>query len=224
MGKHAYDVKSCFPASRRGELVLELDVDIADTGYDGLRVSVETIELLGAKPVEYEKKVQVLQTFAATGDVDVDLPPGNVNRGLLLFGTTPFGGATPAPSWGRMKVLMDNQEVMFGATDFEVAQMLHCLWGRQPPMYDGHMHRTTTDGNAQTAVATVSGPFNVGAGIAGAVDVNAWHQYAFLDFDPTKDDEHSLNTSGHTRFHLRANAETADAVRVIPIEVIKVRE
>lgn len=221
MGKHAYDVNSCFPASRRGELILELDCDIADTGYDGLRISVETIELLGARPKEYEKKVQITQTFGSTGDVDVDLPPGNVNRGILLFGTTPFAGATPAPTWGRVKVLLDNQEAGYAASDFEVTQMLHTLWGRQPPSYDGHMHRTTTDGNAQTAVATVSGPFNVGAGIAGAVDINSWLQYSWLDFDPTKDDTHSLDTRGKSRFHLRSIAETADAVRVIPVEVIK---
>ena len=175
LGKHAYDPTSCFPASRRGELVLELDLDIADTGYDGLRLSVETIELLDAKPREYEKKVQVTQTWAATGDQDFDLPPGNLNRGLLLFGTTPFAGAAPLPSWGRVKVLLDNQEARFAASDFEVCQALHCLWGRQPPIYDGHMHRFT-DAAAGAGTATTSGPFNVGAGIAGATDINSWNQ------------------------------------------------
>lgn len=100
--------------------------------------------------------------------------------------------------------------------------MLHCLWGRQPPHYDGHMHRTTVSGCAQTAVATVSGPINVGAGIAGATDITGWNQYAFLDFDPSRDDAHSLNTEGRSRFHLRGNIETADLVRVVPVEVIKV--
>lgn len=221
MGRWAYDPVSCFPATHRGELVLEIDFDIADTGYDGLRVSVETVELLDAKPKEYEKWVQVTQT-AAVGDGDLDLvATGNLVRGILLFGTTGFGGAAPAPSWGRLKVLLDNQEAGFGATDFEVAQMLHCLWGRQPPAYDGHMHRTTTDGNAQTAVATVSGPFNVGAGIAGATDLNGWNQYAYLDYDPTGDDAHSLMTKGKSSLKLRANFEAADAVRAIPVEVIK---
>lgn len=222
MGRWPYSKDSCFPATRRGELVLECDFDIADTGYDGLRISVETVELLDAKPKEYEKWVQVTQTNGAVGDNDVDLvATGNLVRGILLFGTTPFGGATPAPSWGRLKVLLDNQEAGFGATDFEVAQMLHSLWGRQPPGYDGHMHRTTVTGCAQTAVATVSGPFNVGAGIAGATDINSWNQYAYLDFDPTGDDAHSLDTKGKSSLKLRANFETADAVRAVPVEVIK---
>jgi hypothetical protein len=221
MGRWPYDPASCFPATRRGELVLELDMDIADTGYDGLRLSVETIELLDAHPKEYEKWVQVTQTNGATGDADLDLvATGNKVRGCLLFGTTPFLGAAPAPSWGRFKVLLDNQETGFGSTDFEVAQMLHTLWGRQPPAYDGHTHRTTTSGCAQTAVSTISGPLNIGAGIAGAVDIAAWTQYCFLDFDPTGNDAHTLNTQGKSSLKLRANFETADAVRAIPIEVI----
>lgn len=212
LGRHPYDLKSAFPATRRGELVLELDIDIADTGYDGLRLSVETIELLDAKPREYEKKVQVTQTFAATGDVDVDLPPGNVCRGLLLYGTTPFGGAAPAPSWGRIKTLLDNQEAGYAATDFEVAQMLHCLWGRQPPTYD--TRKTRVDATAASATQATSGVnFNIGT--------DGWESYAFLDFDPTADDTFALDTRNKSRFHVRANAETADAVRVIPIEVIK---
>lgn len=222
MGRWPYDPRSCFPATRRGELQLELDMDIADTGYDGLRVSVETVELLDAKPTEYEKWVQVAQTNGATGDGDVDLAAtGNLIRGILLFGTTPFAGAAPAPSWGRLKVLLDNQEAGFANTDFEVAQMVSSLWGRQPPQYDGHMHRVTVSGCAQTAVATISGPVNVGAGIAGAADLTGWHQYAFLDYDPTGNDAHAMNTKGKSSLKLRANFETADLVRAIPIEVIR---
>lgn len=214
LGKEPFNPDSCFPASRRGELTLELDLDIADTGYDGLRISVECIELLDAKPKEYERKVAISQTWAATGDQDMDLPPGNLCRGVLLFGTTPFAGATPAPSWGRIKVLLDNQEAHFAATDFEVAQMHHSLAGIPMHGYDGHYHTTTVDGNAQTAVATLDGWYNSGAELGP-------ENWAFLDFDPTRDDLFSLDTKGASRFHLRANAETADAVRAIPVEVLK---
>lgn len=221
LGRFPYDKESCFPASRRGELVLECDWDIADTGYDGMRFSAESIEILDAKPKEFEKKVQQTLTFAGTGDQDMDLPLGNLIRGLLLFGTTPFAGATPAPSWGRMKVLLDNMEVGYANTDFEMAQSLHCLWGRQPPMYDGHVHRVDAT-SASTTQATLSGPINVGAGIAGSgTDITSWGQYAFLDYDPMRDDGHSLDTRGRASFRIRANAETADAVRVVPVEVVR---
>lgn len=220
LGRHPFDPRSCYPARSRGELTIELDVDDADTGYDDMRVSVETWEIPGAKPVEFERKVAIAQTPAATGDTLIDLNPGRPHRGVLLFGTTPFGGANPAPSWGRLKVLMDNREAFIAASDWEVQQMMHSLCGRQPPYYDGHMHRV----DATAAVATqptLSGPFNVGAGIAGAVDVTAWHQYAWLDFDPTGDDTFGLDATHARRLAIQANIETADALRAVPIEVVK---
>lgn len=211
LGKFPYDPTSAFPAIQRGALNLELDLDIADTGYDGLRISVESVELLGANPKEYERKVQIAQTWAATGDVSMDLNPGTKIRGMLLFGTTPFAGASPAPSWGRVRTIVDNSEYGFSATDFEVAQMLHCLWGRQPPIYDGHRHRTTVDGNAQTLVTTVGKPCDIGLG---------WHQYAYLDFDPSRDDSFILDGTKALQVQVRATAETADAVRCVPVEVV----
>lgn len=210
LGRSPYDPMSCFPRTKRGDLQLELDIDIADTGYDGFRFSVETIELMDAKPKEFEKKVQVTQTPAATGDVDMQLPLGADCRGLLLFGTTPFAGAAPAPSWGRVRTLLDNREAGFSATDFEVAQMLHSLAGRMPPIYSGFQVGTTVDGNAQTSAPSNGAPFNVGIG---------WHQYAWLDFDPTYDDRHTIKPQGKD-FRIRFNAETADAVRCVPIEVL----
>jgi hypothetical protein len=213
LGRFPYDRKSCFPASRRGELTIELDLDIADTGYDALKYSIETIELLDAKPSEYERKTALNQTFAATGDQDVELNPGLINRGLLLWGTTAYAGATPVPSWGRIKLMLDNQEAAYQSTDWETTVMLQSLWGRFPPTFDAHKHRITTDGNAQTELATLAGPYNIGT---------LWQNYSFLDLDPTRDDEFSLDTKGKNRFNLRPNVETADAVRVVQIEKVPV--
>lgn len=209
LGRYPYQGGSCFPATRRGELQLECDYDIADTGYDGLRVSVETIELPDAKPKEYEKRVQQVLTFPATGDQDLDLPVGNLVRGILLFGTTGYGGASPAPSWGRMKVLLDNVEAGFSNTDWEVAHMLPALWGRHPNLGE-HKHTVNA----------------AGAGIEETTSVfdamEDYTNYVYLDYDPTGDDTYALDTAGASSFKIRANAETADAVRAIPVERIKV--
>lgn len=198
LGRFAYDPTSCFPASKRGELVLELDIDVADTGYDGFRYSVETVEILGAKPKEFERKVAQSVTFAATGDTDVDLPIGNTLRGALCFGTTGFAGeASPSPSWGRMQVLLDNQQHSVSSTDFEALQASSSLLGRSP------MIEQTGATNALIAPSEAS-------------------NYAFLDFDPTRDDTFSIDTKGHSRCVIRANAETANAVRVASIERVLV--
>lgn len=214
LGRFAYDPTSCFPATRRGELTMEVDYDIADTGYDGMRVSVETIELLGAEPKEFERKVVVAQTFAATGANIVDLPVGNQVRGCLLFGTTGFAGASPAPSWGRIQAFLSNQQHHIGATDFEVAHMLSSLMGRQPPRFDAHTHLENTAGAYTQNSVTGSMVSNVGSG--------GWDNYAYLDFDPTRDDLFSIDTKNASRFHLEADAETADAVRAIPVERVMV--
>lgn len=216
LGRYPYSRTSCFPASGKGELVVEMDLDIADTGYDGLRYSIDIIELPGAKPKEFEKRVQQTMTWAATGNNDIDLPVGNKIRGLQLWGTTGYDGAAPAPSWGSVTVLLDNQETGFRSVDFETLTMLQALWGRTtlPPHEDGHMHTTTTDGNAQTAVSTLDG--------GGFTRLAEYRNYAFLDFDPDATDAYVLDTKDARRLQIRANAETADAVRCVPIEVIAV--
>ena len=208
MGRYAYSQNSCFPESKRGELTVELDMDIADTGYDGLRLSIETIELPGAKPKEFEKRTQQALTFPATGDNDLELPVGNPVRNLLFFGTTGFAGAAPAPSWGRIKVLLDNVEAGYSNTDWEVARMLPSLWGRIPNFNE---HKHTLD----ATVAGITETTNV-------FDVEEdFTQYAMLDFDPTGDDTYTLDTRGAASFKVRAAVETADAVRCITTEVLK---
>ncbi len=214
LGKNAYDTMSAFPQTRRGELVLEVDFDIAAAGYDGMRWSIETIELLGASPKEYERQTQLGVTFGATGINDVELPIGNLVRGLLCFGTTGFAGATPAPTLGRMSTLVNNQAIGYSSVDFEVAAMLNTLWGRQPPSMDAHLHGTTVDGNAGTSVTTLGSPREVGS--------DGYENYCFLDMDPSRDDTFAVDTSGASRFHLEVNAEASNAVRVVTVERIKV--
>lgn len=209
LGRYPYHPTSCFPATKRGELTIELDVDIADTGYDGLQMSIETIELPDAKPKEFEKRTQLALTWPATGTNDMELPMGNLVRGILLFGTTGFAGAAPAPSWGRVKCLLDNVEAGFSNTDWEVLMADAALWGRIPNLAGDHKH--TVDA--------------AGAGIEQTTSVfdmcEDYTQYAYLDFDPTGDDTYSLDTKGANSFKLRAEAETADAVRAVVVESLK---
>lgn len=212
MGRYPYSESSCFPAMGKGELTIELDLDIADTGYDGLRYSISTIELPNAKPTEFERRVQQTFTNPSTGNQDIDITIGNRIRGMLLWGTTGFDGASPAPSWMETTVLLDNAEAGYRAIPFEQLGTLQQLKGYQPLSVteDDHMHTTTVDGNAQTAVSTLGG--------GGFTRASTYRNYGFLDFDPTGDDKYSLDTAGHNRLQLRTNVGTADAVRCVPIE------
>lgn len=209
-GRYPWTPSSCFPASKRGELTMSIQWDIADTGYDGMRFSAESLEFPNAKPKEYEKRVEVSQTFGATGDQDVDLPQGNLCRGILLWGNTAAGGAAPAPTWGRVRVMLDNMEAGYTNTDWEVLHTLPAMWGRMPNLAANHTHTVNAAGagvEETTGLAEVQSDFE---------------NYAFVDFDPTGDDTFALETSGANRFNIRASAETADAVRAIVQERIKV--
>lgn len=209
LGKAPFEKSSCLPATERGQLQLTCDFDIADTGYDGLRFSVESVELPGAKPKEYERRTQVAQTLAATGTQDVQLVPGLPCRGILLFGTTGFAGASPAPSWGRVKVMLDNMEAGYAAADWETALADPFIFQGRSMAMGEHKHTVNAAGagvEETTAVFDADEDFTL---------------YNYLDFDITRDDEFTLDTSGANSFKVRAEAETADAVRAIQIEVVK---
>lgn len=206
MGRHPYHPTSCFPATKRGELTLELDLDIADTGYDGLQLSIETVELLGANPREFEKRTQLAVTMPATGDNDLELPLGNVVRGLMFWGTTPFAGAAPAPSVGRVKLLLDNTEASYSSTDWEVMQMLPSLWGRTPNLAFDHKHTVNAAGSGVEETTNV---FDAQEDLT---------NYAYLELDPTGDDSYALDTKGASSFKARIGVETADAIRCITVE------
>lgn len=216
LGRYPWLKSSCFPAVGKGELTVEIDFDDADTGYDTTGFSIDTIELPGAKPTEYERRVQQTMTWPATGNQDIDLPLGNTIRGALLWGTTGYVGATPAPSWGQVSVLVNNQEAGYRSVDWETLQTLHMLRGLPflSTTEDDHFHTTTTDGNAQTAVSTLGG--------GGHNRATTYQNYAFIDFDPTGDDAFALDAKDANRVQIRAAVETADAVRCIPVERIKV--
>lgn len=210
LGRVPFDPSSCFPATTRGLLTLSLDLDIADTGYDSLNVAVDAIELIGAKPKEFERRVELSRTNTATGNNDLDLIPGNVLRNLMMFGTTDFTGATPAPSLQSARLLVDGLEAFYAGSNWEVLQALPYLFGRQfTQAY--HYHGTTVDGNAGTSVITVGTPFGD----------NFLSHYAMMDLDVTRDDAFSLDLSAARKVQLRHYAGTADAVRVIQTDVMK---
>lgn len=214
LGRGPWDWESCFPSTRRGELTLQVQLDDAITGYDDMDFGVDSIELLGAEPKEFERRLTLSRTSGATGNNDMDLVPGRVIRDILLFGTTGPNALTSfsTVSWRNIRLLVDNQEAVFSGVDWETLKALPYIHGRQRSM-SRHHHGTTTDGNAQTSVTTLGYPFGADAAMNG---------YAIMDFDVTRDDKFSLDTKDAKKVVIRYNAGTADAVRAVQSEVIPV--
>lgn len=212
LGSMPYDPTSAFPATKRGDLLLSLQIDDVDTGYTGVEYGVDTLEFIGVKPKEFERRLTLNRTNTATGNNDLDLVPRSPNRGLLLFGTTGFNGASPAPSFSQSRILLDNQEVFYSGVDWAVLQALPSMWGRHRSWMN-HKHTVNAAGAGIEETTSTA-----------QAAANDFQNYAYLDFDVTRDDSYTLDTTDATRFQLRHVAGTADAVRCVQMEVIQASE
>jgi hypothetical protein len=212
LGRRPFWMEECFPAVRRGELQLQLTSAAAQTGVDNLTLQIETVELLDAKPTRFLKYTTISKTPTATGDHDVDLPIGNKIAHALLFGTTVPTAASFNASIGQLRLLLDNVEHYYARANWET---LHNEMQRR--VNEGsqsavHQHLENTAGAYAQNSTTDDNNSNVGF----------FDSYALLDFDPLNDSSFLLDTAGRARVHLRINADVADAIRILPTELIEV--
>lgn len=212
LGRRPFWPQECFPAVRRGELQLQITSAAAQTGVDTLTVQIETIELLDAKPERFLKATTISKTPSATGDHDVDLPIGNKISGVLLFGTTIPTGASFNASFGQLRLLVDNVEQYYARTNWETLHNELSRRASETMQSSVHQHLENTGAAYAQNQQTDDGNSNVGF----------YDQYALLDFDPLTDGNWLLETAGRARIHMRINADVADAIRIIPMELIDV--
>ncbi len=211
-GRSVWNPDEAIPTTKKGELQLQLTFNVAGAGFDGLRFSIESLELPDAAPTHFQRITTQAITFAATGNNDVDLPIGNIIRGILAFGATGFAGTTPAPTLGALRLLFDNVENGYSSTDFEVSRAIISALGRHPPHLTDHFHSVNAAGVGREDTESQQ--------ITAAI-----HElYTYLDYDATRDDRYSLETAGASRIHLRINAEAANAARFLPVEKVLVTD
>jgi len=215
--RRVYWAKEAFPATRRGEFRLILTVDDIFGTQDLQNLHIEGIELHDATPTQWLKYTTISKTPTATGDHEVDLPIGNPILGALLFGTTFPTGAAATASIRRLKLKLDNVEQYFNDTRW--ASLHSDLLFRLQGFASGMSHVHEENRAAAYAANVQTNPANTGA-LGSVIDGVA--QYAYLDFDPLTDDSYMLDTEGRGRVNLQINADVADAIRVLPIELIRI--
>jgi hypothetical protein len=211
-GRKAYDPDECFPATRRGDLILGFTAAADAGGLDGHTIHIETIELLDAQPKQFIKFTETSQAMAGAGANTIDLPIGNKLLGVLL---RPFAfptGAANTSSFGEINLEVDNVEVMYSGIDWNAAHAL--LSRRLPPWWTWlqHVHpfadaaageTFTREGNADFALA---------------------QQWGLLELDPFNDGGIALDTRGAADVALQMDSDTADGAnlsRVYPIELVE---
>jgi hypothetical protein len=215
-GRKPYDAMECFPATRRGDLVMTLTTDIAPAGSDTLILQAETIELLEAQPQRFTKVTTTSKIVNAVTEHDIELPIGNDLLGILLRDASPPQAATYNAQFGKVAIETDNVEVLYAETNWET---LHGeLMRRRAVMHAliPHIHSVNAAGVAREDTLQQQ----EGVGVAGTILDN----YSYIDLDPMDDGTYNLNTAGAARVNLRVTTEVASAtaMRVLPIELVPI--
>lgn len=214
-GRRPYDPTECFPATRRGDLVMTLSTDVALGGVDGLILQAETVELLEAQPEKFIKVTTTSKVNNAVSEHDIELPIGNDLLGVLLFDQLPPQGATFNAQFGKVALQVDNVESIYSVTNWET---LHGELVRRPAAWHTlvpHIHSVNAAGAAREDTLQQQ----EGKGANSLLD-----QYAYLDFDPLGDEQYILRTAGAARVNLRVTTEVASALamRALPVELVRI--
>ncbi|HEY4659099.1 MAG TPA: hypothetical protein VIH11_06300 [Gemmatimonadaceae bacterium] len=212
LGRRAYDPVSCFPATARGNLRMEMDTAAFPAQYTALRLSVEAVELIDAQPSEHVKYTTQART-AVVGQFDAPLPIRNAILGILLFDTAIATLNTDVSSWGTVKLLKDNVEQYHPQSDFvTLAGMFPMQMLSQFVLEAGHVHKFV-------AADALSSMTDSAAGL-----ISTGHRgYAYLDYDPLRDGSYQLETAGASDLAIRSVGASATAIRYLPIERVPVK-
>lgn len=213
-GRKMYDALECFPATRRGDLILEVIAAADAAGLDTHVLQIETVELLDAKPERFVKTTTTTQAMAAIGQNEIDLPVGNKLLGVVLRPFAFPNAALQTSSFGNVALEVDNVEVCYARSQWET---LHgALARRIPPGFDhiqhvhGFVDAAAGQVNSQqtTLVAPVTEP------------------YAYLELDPHDDGAYALDTRGAARVNLAIESDTADGANtsnILPVELVELQ-
>lgn len=193
MGRKLYDPKECFPATKKGELTLDLDTTVPATTLDNGVVNIETVSLPGATPSRFLKStMQTITAPGATGDNDVDLPLGNDIVAMCLRLTTWLTATTHTLGVDYVQLLINDNN--FGYQSAHAT----CLMGDMINIMETQHGAIAAQGLIQPS------------------------QCVFLDFDPRKNDEFLLKTAALTSAKLRLEMGVDEATYLALYELVKV--
>lgn len=209
MGRTLYNPVECFPRSTRGELILQVTYASSFTQIDTVLAQFETIELPEAAPDKFLKATTLSVTPTATGQLDIDLPIGNLVSDLVLWGTTIPSGSTATTTIDELEIRVDNDERFYSRTFFET---LHNMAGmkRAAPGYLGnHIHQIDGAAFAQYMDSSANKPSN-----------HILSNHLHVPFDINQDGKFILDAKGLSSFVLRIQAGDTNALRCVPCEIV----
>lgn len=195
MGRSLFNPAECLPATKKGELKLYLDCTVPATTFDNGVINVQCVELPEASPEHYLKSCLMnVAAPGATGDNDVDLPMGNVIAGIMLWTTTAFQTSSNTQGIDEARVLINNSE--FGYVSGKLLS---------------HIGQSILNIPQLTRVPKASGELIT-------------QHYCYLDYDPVKDNNYLIDTSGISSFKVRLTMGVDEASKVFCVELGSVEE
>jgi hypothetical protein len=209
-GRRAWLPSEALPTMRKGDLVLRITPAAAFTGLDALTVTVEARMILDAAPERFLKYTTKTKTPTATGEHEVDLMTGPDYIGVLLWGTTKPVAASQNASIAKLAFMVDELEQHIPESRWE---SLFAEWQTNHELaYANRDHVHISDLGAAYAQFQDTGRPQYAD--------HLFAHYIFLDFDPVKDLTYRVITRGRSRCHMQITADVADAIRVLPVELV----
>lgn len=204
-----YSPMECFPASTRGELILQLTYAAASVEWDDIRMQIETVELLGASPAQFIKQTTLSATPTANVPLDIPLPIGNNISDIIIWQHQIQTTVSDVAAIDKMEILVDNINKFYPESFVETIQNMTGRM-RPPPGYWGsHVHKTYV-------TPVVAGD---PTGIVIAMD-HIIMCYLHLPFDIFKNGDYALATAGASAVLLRLDITAFGPIRIIPVEVV----
>lgn len=210
MTRILYSPRECFPATTRGELILQITYAAAFTDIDTVRAQIETVEIPGASPEQFIKQTTKAVTPSATGQLDIELPIGNDISELVLTGATIPAADADTATLNLLEILVDNVNKFYPESNIET---IHNMAGRlraAPGYWGYHVHRLDAANYAQWDDTSEAIPAD-----------HVINCHLHLPFDIFRDGNFALRTEGASDVVLRVDAGDTGAIRVIPVEIVR---
>lgn len=190
------------------EAKLQLQVDIADTGYDGLILNVMALEIPGAAFSECLRYKTLTHTPTATGQSDADLPRTHPTIAYMIYSTTVHTGTAWTTSADALELLEDRNPEKFLSNHWETWHGLADIWAKDFGAYNEKIHVENTGAtyaqNADTAAEQAADNF--------------LENYIWLPFCPDGDLDSPYDPTGFTDLKMRFTAGDTNAIRIVPVE------
>jgi len=192
------------PASKRGELQLQITCATPPAEITGATYGAEVVELEAAEPKYYMQCTPHAVLPAATGMIDIDLPIGQDLCGVMLRAAKVPDATNDLCSITSAALLVDNREEYISYASW-AALRTHAQM-RAPEMVGNtrHQHALGDVVAGSLTTETVLAP-------------SYTQHYGYIDLMPAGIEDYILATAGHSRVHLAIDCGDTSQIIAYPI-------